>query len=395
MKLAIFFHNFGPYHLARLSASVELGKKRGIKVFGVETARNSDTYSWIAEAGEMRNHIYTLATVRGQKYKHNGSIISQTWLAFNRLCPDALAICGYDRWEMLTGMAWAKRFGRITVFMSESKVDDLPRNLLKEAMKACLVRRFDAALVGGTPHKDYVVSLGIQPNRVFTGYDVVDNNHYAQGAAKARAHAASLKSKLGLPRPYFLNVGRFIEKKNLFRLLEAYRIYRQDTHGVPWDLVLCGSGPLENSLRAAAAELPGVHFPGFKQVDELTIYYGLASVFIMPSSHFEQWGLVVNEAMASGLPVLVSKACGCATDLVQAGLNGFTFDPYNVKRLARLMVKMSSSEVELDAMGNASRRIIADWTPEKFAENLFRAMETAKTLKAPGKSLWKKICGSW
>jgi glycosyltransferase involved in cell wall biosynthesis len=388
MRLALLFHNFGPYHLARLSASIALGRQRGVTVFGLETVRNSDAYPWITEAGEMRNYIYTLAPGLGQNDGHHGSIIFQTWLALNHLRPEALAICGYDRWEMLTGLAWAKRRGRVVVFMSDSKADDLPRNFLKETMKSCLVRRFDAALVGGAPHKDYAISLGIPPQRVFTGYDVVDNDYYARGADAARSQADTLRLELRLPVPYFLNVGRFIEKKNLFRLLEAYRIYRRESSGRPWDLVVCGSGPLEAKLKGAAADLPGVHFPGFKQADELTKYYGLASVFIIPSSHFEQWGLVVNEAMASGLPVLVSNACGCAPDLVQEGVNGFTFDPYDVDRLARLMVRMSSGEVDLQAMREASQRIIADWTPEVFAQNLFKAVEAAQEAKRSKRWWW-------
>ena len=386
MRLALLFHNFGPYHLARLSATIALGRQRGVTVFGVETVKNSDAYPWLTAAGEIRNHIYTLTPGLGQNDCNNGSIISQTWLALNHLRPEALAICGYDRWEMLTGVAWAKRSGRVVVFMSESKADDLPRNFLKETVKSCLVKRFDAALVGGTPHKDYAIALGIPPQRVFTGYDVVDNDHYATGADAARSRTQALRQRLGLPRPCFLNVSRFVDKKNLFRLLEAYRIYRREISERPWDLVLCGSGPLEGNLRAAAADLPGVHFPGFKQADELPNYYGLASVFIIPSSHFEQWGLVVNEAMASGLPVLVSKACGCAQDLVQDGVNGCTFDPYDVDGLARLMMRMSSND-DLQAMGEASRRIIADWTPEIFAQNLFRAVEAAQEAKR-SKSRW-------
>lgn len=79
---------------------------------------------------------------------------------------------------------------------------------------------------------------------------------------------------------------------------------------------------------------------------------------------------------------MVVKACGCAPDLVQEGVNGSTFDPYDVEGLARLMVKMSSGEVDLVAMGHASQRIIADWTPEIFAENLLKAVEAAKSSRS-------------
>jgi glycosyltransferase involved in cell wall biosynthesis len=89
-------------------------------------------------------------------------------------------------------------------------------------------------------------------------------------------------------------------------------------------------------------QIPDVLFPGFRKGKELGTYYGLASCFILPSLQ-EQWGLVVNEAMAAGLPVLVSQTSGCAPDLVQEGVNGFTFDPTNPMQLAELMEKIAQS----------------------------------------------------
>src|SRR5439155_11820127 len=109
--------------------------------------------------------------------------------------------------------------------------------------------------------------------------------------------------------------------------------------------------------------------PGFQQYDELPAYYGLASAFIHAST-VEQWGLVVNEAMAAGLPVLVSERCGCAADLVEAGVNGFTFDPWQPEALARLMLKLAASETERLRMGGASRGIIANGSAERFGEGL-------------------------
>ena len=113
----------------------------------------------------------------------------------------------------------------------------------------------------------------------------------------------------------------------------------------PWSLVLLGDGPLKSDLCRLISDLrldACVHLPGFKQYHELPVYYGLASAFVHASTT-EQWGLVVNEAMASGLPVLVSNRCGCAQDLVKEGVNGFTFDPCNVEQLAQLMLKFQRS----------------------------------------------------
>jgi glycosyltransferase involved in cell wall biosynthesis len=146
-----------------------------------------------------------------------------------------------------------------------------------------------------------------------------------------------------------------------------------------WDLVLLGDGPLRPALNSQLSTLNlhgHFHLPGARPYSALPAYYGLASVFVHASTT-EQWGLVVNEAMASGLPVLVSKRCGCAPDLVREGVNGFTFDPLDVEQLAQLMLKLSTLNSQLSTMGAASRRIISEWGPDRFAAGLKAAVERA------------------
>jgi glycosyltransferase involved in cell wall biosynthesis len=114
----------------------------------------------------------------------------------------------------------------------------------------------------------------------------------------------------------------------------------------------------------------------------LPAYYALAGAFVLASTS-ETWGLVVNEAMACGLPVLVSKRCGCAQDLVADGRNGFTFDPLDVQALTRLMLRMASPGLDLAAMSRASREIIARWTPSLWANNLRLASAAASSAPRP------------
>jgi glycosyltransferase involved in cell wall biosynthesis len=134
-----------------------------------------------------------------------------------------------------------------------------------------------------------------------------------------------------------------------------------------------------------------VRLPGFVQYDGLRALYARAGAFILPSVS-DPWGLVVNEAMAAGLPVLVSNRCGCAPDLVEEGRNGFTFDPYDIEGLARLMLRMSSmSDAERAAMGQASREIIRRWTPETFATNLMKVVEVALAAPRPKATLLDKL----
>jgi glycosyltransferase involved in cell wall biosynthesis len=117
--------------------------------------------------------------------------------------------------------------------------------------------------------------------------------------------------------------------------------------------------------------------PGFIGYRELPVWYGYAACLVHPSTT-EQWGLVVNEAMASGLPVLVSERCGCASDLVENGRNGFTFNPYDMSELADRMLDIAKMKAqEREAMGNASQAIIAGWSPETFADGLQQAVDAA------------------
>ena len=133
--------------------------------------------------------------------------------------------------------------------------------------------------------------------------------------------------------------------------------------GLPWER----EGEVERA----------VYFAGFRQVEELPRIYAGAGVLVHASVK-DTWGLVVNEAMASGLPVIVSGRCGCASDLVRDGENGYVFEPTDVEGLAGLMGRVAGMEdAERAAMGEAGRRVIADWGPERFAAGLKGAAEKA------------------
>jgi glycosyltransferase involved in cell wall biosynthesis len=244
---------------------------------------------------------------------------------------------------------------------------------------------YSAALVGGQRHVEYLVELEIPRERIFTGYDVVDNNYFYQKAQEVRNQGSEIRQKCVLPENYFLASGRFVEKKNLPKLIRAYAEYRRGweirsqksevrNNKAPWDLVVLGDGPLKADLWRLISDLrlnEHVHLPGFKQYDELPVYYALANAFVHASTT-EQWGLVVNEAIASGLPVIVSDRCGCAPELVNG--NGFTFDPTNENELTVRLSEMASlSDEERKQLGDNSFRIAANFGPDRFGEGLERA----------------------
>lgn len=307
---ALIWPRFGPYHLARLDAAGQRFGREGRHVVGIEIARTDSTYGWnVAEGAASFERITIFSSAYDALSPRQ--IARAVYETLDRLTPSAVATVGWSFPEARAGLHWCWRNGRGAIVMSESKRDDAPRMWWKEWVKRRFIRRFDAALVGGTPHAEYAAELGIPVERVFLGHNAVDNAYFDKESRTARADAVRLRAELNLPEKFFLSVGRFVPKKNLYRLLEGYAAYRTRSPN-PWGLVLCGGGELGNELvdLANRMKLVGVSWPGFTQVDLLPSFYGLASAFVLPST-VEQWGLVVNEAMASGLPVLVSRTAGC------------------------------------------------------------------------------------
>ena len=294
------------------------------------------------------------------------------------LNPDCVCLNGYASPLALFALAWCAKNRVPTVMMSESTEWDESRKAWKEWVKSRLIGLCSSALVGGTPHAEYMAKLGMPMRNIFLGYDVVDNGYFQTGAANARAHADELRERHALPENYLLACARFTPKKNLQGLLEAYRLFRASAPvAESYDLVVMGDGPGRSALFELRTRLgleSHVHFVGAKTYEDLPTYYGLASAFIHASTT-EQWGLVVNEAMASGLPVLVSSRCGCSLDLVREGVNGFTFDPFNRETFAGKM--MNFIDANLPALGRASQQIVAEWSPQRFSEGLTHAVASA------------------
>ncbi|MEP6585191.1 MAG: glycosyltransferase [Candidatus Udaeobacter sp.] len=366
--VVVVFHHIGPYHHARLNAAADR-----LSVTGIEwSAKGYD--AWGAAATPARYHKVSLFPEATNHSPGNAELRCAFWSALEQMNPDVVAVNGWNNFGSLVAANCCGRRGIPMVVMSESSRGDEPRFWWKEAIKRRIVGLYSAALVGGQRHVEYLVELGMPRERVFTGYDVVDNDYFGR-------RTAEIRNKRGLPENYFLASARFIEKKNLSTLIEAYAEYRRRSEiaaKVPWDLVVLGDGPLRETLNSQLSTLnlnEHVHLPGFKPYDELPVYYALANAFVHASTT-EQWGLVVNEAIASGLPVIVSERCGCVPELVQS--NGFTFDPTNEHELtARLLQMASLSDQDRKRLGDNSYRIAANFAPERFGEGLERAGSVA------------------
>jgi 1,2-diacylglycerol 3-alpha-glucosyltransferase len=378
ITLSVCFTNFGPYHLARLRA-LALGLARaGDRLLAIEVADQEQRYPWTRGQGSEPFDRATLFPGRALETIPADDCRRAMIRALDRHRPDVVGIVGYSRPESMAALKWARRHRRPTILMSESQEIDHPRAWWKEAVKRRRVRRFSAALVGGPRHRDYLVKLGMPRHRIALGYNAVDNDAFARSAEVARRQPGSRR---GLPAPpYFLAVNRFVPEKNLARLVRAFARYRAEApRERAWDLVLCGGGPGAEEVEAAvrAGGFAGaIHRPGFLQADELAPWLAHASAFVHPSL-MEPWGLVVNEAAACGLPLLVSDRAGCVESLVPdpPGTTGRRFDPRVEDDLTAALAWMSgTSEADRLVMGRRAAEVVGRWGPDRFAAGTIEAM---------------------
>jgi glycosyltransferase involved in cell wall biosynthesis len=173
-------------------------------------------------------------------------------------------------------------------------------------------------------------------------------------------------------------------------ILKAIATLRRRINCPP--LVLVGAGPAEAEIIALARSLQlrvcfkakdsssvgdhDIYIYPFAQIDRTPVFYGLADAFLL-ASKVEEWGLVVNEAMAARLPVIVSSAAGCAHDLVEHGANGFLFDPYSIESLTSCLEVLVLDPSMRERMGHRSAELVANWGPELFAKNALAAAHVA------------------
>jgi glycosyltransferase involved in cell wall biosynthesis len=370
-KVVVLFDNLGPYHKARLDSIEPL-----FDLTVIECARTSSDYSW-KRSDSFSFRLATLFTEGTSKTIDPRELDRRLVSLLEEIRPDVIAIPGWYYRIALRALEWALKNDVSTFVLSESTQKDASRSVFREWIKRRIVQCYNAGFVGGQSSKEYLQSLGMQIGKIAEGYDVVDNKYFKNRSIDLRSRSVQLQERYSLPKNYFLTVCRFVSKKNLFTLLDAYEAYHKECKDQAWGLVLCGDGEQRKELEARIKIMnleSHVTITGFRQYDEIPVFYSLAKAFFLVSTT-EQWGLVVNEAMASGLPVVVSRNCGCAADLVNEGGNGYLVDPNDIESITNRMKQISTaSELDLHRMGELSNSIIEEWGLERFADGFSKAI---------------------
>ncbi|MFH0806315.1 MAG: glycosyltransferase family 4 protein [Candidatus Brennerbacteria bacterium] len=252
--------------------------------------------------------------------------------------------------------------------------------LLKRFILRRLFKNVDAFLYIGKQNKDFYRFFGVPEGKLFFTPYATDNARCEEAYRKLSPSRDRVRASLGISEDSIaiLFVGRLIHKKNPGDLLCAYEILVRgvELSAPPPTLIFVGDGVLRGQLEKEMKNrrISNVHFKGFKGKEDLYPYFIAADVFVLPSGIGETWGLVVNEAMCFGLPVIVPDIVGCAADLVHNGENGFTFSTGNVNALAEALKKLTENRELCRRFGERSRAIIAEYSQENDVKGIVGAV---------------------
>lgn len=334
-NLAFVWDNFGPMHADRCDA-VAQAVGVGSDVIGIELSATSQEYDWNSEKGSNFRKI-TLYPTKGWQQKSAVSVARRIISICMANSVSNVFLCNYDKTGVFLAGLGLRLLGKNVYVMGCSKFDDLPRNVWKEAMKRFFFLPYQGAITSGKRSRDYMRFMGIPESRIATEYNTLSLDRILRmGGGAAAPEGMPFKDR------HFTIVARFIPKKNIAMALEAYSQYRRIALH-PRALHLCGSGPLEKELREQVQKLQladNVVFRGFLQTDGVAQVLGNSLALILPSTE-EQFGNVVIEAQAMGLPVILSDNCGARDNLVRSGVNGFVVEPDNPSGLAFFMKLLS------------------------------------------------------
>lgn len=312
---------------------------------------------------------------------------------FSLICPeiwreirsgryDAVWLHGYAHAAFVLAFLAAKSRG-LQVFMRSETHLGLQRpgwrRRLRDAVLRRVYRHVDGFLGIGTANRDYYRSLGVPDAKIFSVPYTVDNDRFIAGANLAPAARERVRAKYGLraDQPVVLYASKFMRRKHPDDVIEA--VAHLSKEGIRATLFLVGTGEMESTLRARVAELnlPDVVFGGFINQAELPRIYAASDVFVLPAES-EPWGLIVNEVMCAGLPVVVSEEVGCVPDLVHDGVNGCHMRAGDVDSLTAALGNVLRDSGTREAMGRQSLEIIGSWSYAQCLEGIKLALASRK-----------------
>lgn len=388
MNVVALHTDFRIYWPARLRALSEALKKRGDKLTVIEIAGKGSPYAFANQ--EANNDIdWKILYPESKPEELSGKgIKAKLFSMLDDIKPDAI-ICGAIAFPSgALAVQYGQKTGARVLSFDDSKVEAVKRNKLVEFVKKCVYRGIDAMLYPAEPWQATGYYWGFNNEQMFYGVDVVDNNFWNQHSGKAIIEG-----------DYFVCVGRQLKRKHFGEVIDSYSLFRDKHKESKLSLLLVGDGPenanikdkVENSVHKDSIKL----LP-FMPQDKLVNIYRHATALVV-NSDLETWGLVMNEAMAAGCPVIASEECGATACLVKDSENGFVFKSCDNERLANIMADIDKmSDKDRARLKTNALQTISRWGLDKFVEGAVGAIDytTARSKSKPN-ILQKRIIALW
>lgn len=336
-SLVLMWESFGPYHHDRLRALAAAG----YEVHAIELASVSRDYAWEREAGS--SYTTQIIDTGGGKLSRLSVLNRLLRACFASKARD-IFFCHYENGVVLAATLILRLARRRVYTMIDSKFDDYARVLWREVVKSLYLSPYKGALTASRRSREYLHLLGFRRRPVALGYDTIDIRRFAAATiGSSEEHDFAM-------RP-FLVVARLVPKKNISMILNAFAHYRS-TVGGGRELHIIGYGPDREELEARARQLridDLVHFHGLQPSDAVARHLASSLALILASTE-EQFGLVVNEALAAGVPVIVSSAAGAADELIRNLGNGVIVNPHDRDSIVQAMVHCGSDQQRWEEM---------------------------------------------
>ena len=300
----------------------------------------------------------------------------------HELSPDVTVGDGFGQWSV---PLIKRRIFRGTPFvMCYERTMHTERNAqsLRRVYRRQMCRWIDAACVNGRLTREYLNEFGIPSDRITTGFMASESNVAARAANLSELQRNEIRQRHGLNGIVFLFVGRLVEPKGVFQMLDTWKAFSTDVKDSAVTLALAGDGDQRLAIEdiCKRKDLSNVKVLGAIPYDEIHNIYAVANFLLMPTLE-DNWSLVAAEAMSCGLPVINSKYNGCWPELTHEGKTGWVFDPLDPENFLNAINTAYKHRDQLDTMGNQCKEVVSHYTPESAAHAIYQACEIAVSKK--------------
>ncbi|OOQ57087.1 glycosyltransferase family 4 protein [Mucilaginibacter pedocola] len=372
MKVVIINNDFRVYWKGRLVYLREYLPQQGMSLNAVELFGKGSPYGFdsVTSTEDWWQCLFpdkSAADVPKEQIK------AGVFAALDKINPDVVIGPSIVFFAGALAIAWAKKRRKRFIMFDDARPTQVKRNFIVQWVKDLITSNADGFWLPAKSYDTDYLKFKQQGLHFFYGLACINNSFFSVDNRPANTKA-------------IICVARLVPIKNLDGLLKAWQVVEQQNTG--YKLIIVGNGPEGDALTQQAAGLKLQHVEFVDAVDnkQLPVCFARADAFVLPSFS-ETWGLVVNEAMAAGLPVLLSATVNAANDLLRDAENGYKFNAFdNADIAAKLLQYIALSPGEKAAMGQQSLRIIDTMSYEKMGGQLVAAINTitAAKYKAPG-----------